>query len=364
VKSGGIFSGLFGFGSSPTVSRPGNGQLENIAKLEGDDDNITAVVMGAAEADGVDVWVLSTSGLAVWRVSDNMAQSSSNSALSGSERLVCKVDALSGVQEKLLELYGLADDGRETAGDMYAEGPEVGLSMAGGLPMQMERRERRILALGAELLDVTLVKTKIRSVDPREPSTETDVEMETVDGVEELMPVILVGYSVPTGYQADSGGISWQSSGASHKKGSKRQERAYATIACRFVGADQLAGSQSNPIQSIGPSLRFEAPSLLPYSDLVNPRTSGAAAVSPGVSIGFGVSKSPGSKEGWFAPRLASFQATVARASSSGEDDSDDEPETPKQAPTRSITLLAATFEGGMVFSTNGTWLMCIMSYL
>jgi hypothetical protein len=359
VKSVGLFSGLFGFGSS---ARPRHAVRESAGKLGGDDDeNISAVAMGAVEADGVDVWVLDSSSLSIWRVSDNLAQSSSNSNVAGVERLICKADAISGIQEKLLELYGLIDDAVGPTGDMYAEGPDVGLSMAGGLPRQMDRREANILALGVELLDLVLVKStrRPRPVDPREPSTtpgsrgEDDMETENAENVEEITPVILVGYTVPAGHSGDGGGISWQSAAASNKKGSKRKERSYATISCRVVGADQLAGSQGVPMQSQGPTLTFETPSLLPYSDLVSPRA--ISTLSPGVSIGFGASRTSDGKEGWFAPRLAALQAIVAKASPLENTDSDEDEETTiQQWQEKSITVLVATFEGGMVFSTNG----------
>ncbi|KIM24888.1 hypothetical protein M408DRAFT_331557 [Serendipita vermifera MAFF 305830] len=355
VKSGGLLSGLFGF-SSPTVSRFGSGS-DTMAKIGGDEgENINAVVMGTGEADGVDVWVLSASSLEVWRVSDNIAQSSSGN-VPGTERLVCKADALSAVQEKLLDMYSPEGD---ATGGISAEGE--GLSIAGDLPMEMEARENRILALGVELLDAVLVKSRSHSVDPREPSTmagsrnESDVEMEAAEDVEELLPVLLVSFTVPpSSRNSDMGGISWQSTAASGKKGHKRQERSYATIACRFVGAEHLAGSQASPIQSLGPSLTFENPQVLPYSDLVNPKTSGRSTASPGVSIGIGVSKTPGAKEGWFAPRLAALQATVSRGTSQEGDDSDDDDQgTEKQWQEKSITVLVAAFEGGMVFATNG----------
>lgn len=370
AKTGGLFSGLFGFGTSPTVSRfnsvANSGVFEGAGRLEDNDANINAVVMGAVEADGVDVWILSSSNLEVWRVSDNLAESSSGSSVPGTERLICKANALTGVQEKLLELYPVNDD---TSGGISAPGTDTGPGMAGGLSMQTEDMESRILALGVELLDVVLIKAKsrVRPVDPREPSitpgsrNESDTEMEPADGMEELTPVFLVSFTVPpSGRSSDTGGISWQSTAASSKKGPKRQERSYATIACRFVGASHLTGSQASPIQS----LRFEKPTLLPYSDLVNSKTSGKSTASPGVSIGLGVSKSPGAKEGWFAPRLAALQATVTKGSSQEGDDTDDEDQaTEKQWHEKSITVLVATFEGGMVFVTNGTLLCGVTAY-
>ena len=367
AKSGGLFSGLFGFASSPTVSRftsvANGGVLEGIAKLGGEEgEHINAIFMGAIEADGVDVWILSSSTLAVWRVSDNLAQPSSAGSVPGTERLICKADAITGVQEKLLDMYALADD---PSGGIYGEGADIGINMAGGLSMQMEARENRILALGVELLDVVLIKSKsrVRPVDPREPSTtpgsrnESDMDAEVAEGKEELRPVLLVSFTEPpSGRSGESGGISWQPSAAPNKRGSKRQERAYATIACNFVGADQLAGSQASPVQSLGPVLTFEKPSLLPYTDRVNPKTSGKSTMSPGVSIGLGVSKSPGAKEGWFAPRLVALQATLPPGSPQEEEDTDDEDQTlTKQWQDKLITVLVATFEGGMVFMTKGT---------
>jgi hypothetical protein len=360
VRSAGLFSGLFGFGSS---ARPKHAVRESVGKLGGDDDeNIRALAMGAVEVDGVDVWVLDGSNLSIWRVSDNLAQSSSNSNVPGVECLIFKADAISGIQEKLLELYGLMDDAVGPTGNMYAEGPDVGLNMAGGLPRQMDRREANILAMGVELLDLVLVNSKRRTrpVDPREPSTtpgsrgEDDMETETAEEVEEVTPVILVGYTVPAGH-GDGGGISWQSAAAPNKKGSRRRERSYATIACRVVGVDQLAGGQASPTQPHGPILTFETPSLLPYSDLVNPRA--ISTVSPGVSIGLGSSRTSYGKEGWFAPRLVALQATAAKTLSLEDADSnyDDDEGTFQQWQEMSITVLVATFEGGMVFSTNST---------
>ena len=351
TKSGGLFSGLFGFGSST--------KQEVASARPGDDESVNSVLMGAVGPDGIDVWVLDSSSLSVWRISDSL--SSSNNNLPGAEKLICKVDAISGIQEKLLGLFNLAGDATESTDHMYAEDLDVGLHMAGGLPRQLERKEALVLALGVELLDLTLVKSTRRtiSVDPREPSTtpgsrEDEMETEMAGEVEELTPVILVSYTVPHGRSGDGGGISWQSAAAPSKKGPKKRERSYATIACRVIGAEQLAGSQPSSVHSVGPTLVFENPSVLPYSDLLAPRN--VSTASAGVSIGFGASKRD-AKDGWFAPRLAALQAVVAKAPPPPEDeegDDDDNDETVQQWQETPVTVLAAIFEGGMVFSANG----------
>lgn len=359
-KPASLFGGLFSFGSStPSLPRFGSGSptVGNIPTLDTEEsDGIIGLTMGAVEPDGVDVWILTSSSLAIWRLSDTLVSSASNNSASGSERLVCKADAISGVQDKLLELYGFGADGDEAAEDMYTEGPEAGVSLAGGLPMQMERRERRLLALGVELLDIALVRSKLSSVDPREPSPpgsrdENDMDTEPESDEEELTPVLLVAYNAPSSRYGDSGGISWRSSGVpTTKKTPKRRERSYATIACQFVGVEGLSGNKSGPINGV-PTLKFSKPSPLPYSDGGKPRGITVTGAGRGVSIGFGVGGAPGAKQGWFGPKLAVLQTTVSQEIRPEGNDIDP---AEIQWKEKAITVLASIFEGGIVISTNG----------
>jgi hypothetical protein len=347
-KPVGLFGGLFSFGTTPSLPRFGSGgaTVGNIPTLDTEEsDGIIAITMGAVKADGVDVWILTSSSLAIWRLSDSLV---SNNSVSGSEQLICKVEAISGVQDKLLELLGLEDEA--------TSGAESGASMAGGLPLQMEHKEDRLLALGVELLDVALVKSKPNPVDPREPSPpgsrdENDMETESGEIEEELTPILLVAYNAPPTRYDDSGGISWRSSGVpTTKKSHKRRERSYATIECQFIGVEDLSGSQNSPLGG-APTLRFSKPNTLPYSDGGKPRGITITGAGRGVSVGFGVGGAPGAKQGWFGPKLAVLQTTVFQEVPSDVEDGDP---VDAQWTEKSVTVLTSIFEGGMVISTNG----------
>jgi hypothetical protein len=361
-RSSGIFSSFFGFGTAPPVPRfgasPTTEAMGNIAALGDERDGVVALSLGAVEPDGVDVWVLSASGVSVWRVSTHLAHASSISSLPATEKLMCKADALIGVQEKLLEFYGLADDGLETTEDMYAEGPAVGINLTGGLPMQMERRERQILALGAELLDIVLVRKKTSLVDPREPSSTPardgdEMETETDEIQEELTPVLLVAFTVPVSRKKDSGGIRWNASSTTSRKTSKRKERSYATIECHFIGVEGLAGNRSTHLKDVEPTLRFGKPSILPYSDAGKPL--GVTGLRRGVGMGVSVGSAPGSDPGWFAPRMTVLQATVTVSPQQNYDENaETQPVSELMWGEKTVTIFATLFEGGMVLSSVG----------
>lgn len=369
-KTTGLLSGLFNFGA-PALPRFGSGSssptIGNIPTLDTEEsDSIVGITMGAVQTEGVDAWILTSSSLAVWRVSDARAPLATSNSILGTERLICKAEALSGIQSKLLEMLGVPDD----ADDAPVAGQEDRGSMAGTSPWQMERREKRLLAMGVELLDIALVKSKPNNVDPREPSTagsRDDDEMDTEAGEdeEELNPVILVAYTPPLSRYGNNGGISWRSRGVPtpHDNGqTKRRERLYATIACQFVGVEGLAGNLSGSISGT-PTLRFDEPVPLPYSDGGHVQKSPVAmGLNRGVGLGFGVGGAPGTKQGCFMPRLKVLQTKILKEiRPEGADEQDADLVNPfwKEIP---VTVLVSIFEGGMVITTNGGFSVAVLT--
>ncbi|CCA67372.1 hypothetical protein PIIN_01203 [Serendipita indica DSM 11827] len=352
-RTSSILSNLFGFGSTPPVplfnaSSSNASKASPAAAIPADSgDGIMSLALGGLEDDGVDVWALSATNLAVWRLTDSLAHASTSSVPTV-ERLICKADMLTAVQDKLLEFYGMEETSEETGADVYSEAPDTDVNLAGSLPMQMERRERRILALGVELLDIILVRMKVNPVDPREPSDDgsrDDEEMQTDDrlGGEELVPVILVSFYAPSSAQGPSS-ISWRGPNTESGSNPRREERSYATMVCRFVGAQGISGTQPDSVKLQEPILRFEKPVVLPYSDVGRPKGMTVSGLGRGVNLGVEVTGAHGSKQGWFAPKMLAFHTGLEREA----DDQDDSHFVTQSKP---MILLAVLFKGGMVFS-------------
>ena len=309
--------------------------------------------LGGLEDNGVDVWALSATNLVVWHLTDNLAHTSTSSVPTV-ERLICKADVLTGVQDKLLEFYGMEDASEETGVDIDSDSADADVNLAGGLPMQMERRERRILALGVELLDIVLVRMKTTPVDPREPSDDgsrDDEEMQTDDrlGGEELVPILLLSFYAPSTGIGDS--ISWRASGAEANSAMKREQRSYATMVCRFVGVQEISGTRPDSIKLQEPVLRFDEPVLLPYSDVGNPKGMTASGLGRGVNLGVEVSGAHGSKQGWFAPKMLAFHTGLVR-------ENDDPNDSHFGMDGKPMIVLAVLFKGGLVFSALGECLL------
>lgn len=397
TRSGSFFSGLFGFGGSSEPSTPrfglsssgnsGNGALVSLSGVGGsgiEGDGVVGIAMGNVEPDGIDVWVLTSSSLAVWRISENTPATGA-SGTTGTERLLGAADVLNGIQEKLLEFYKLNDEADteilQRDGDMYAEGPEIGLSMAGGLPMLQERRERRLLEFGAEVLDIVLVKSSDAIIDPKEPLL-VGMDASNHRSDEELTPVLLVAYYAPPSRSTESENTNVENPAGvallpaqpvsihpPRRKAGKDRERSYMTISCTFVGIEGLAGTRPSPVKLENPVLRYGEPRPLPYSDFSQSRGLSVTGLERGVNVGFGVSGAPGAKAGWFPPKMNVLQAEVAvppkknpqgrepsQTIRQGSSDTEDEEMASRTVGEnrRNVSVIAVAFEDALILSSIG----------
>ncbi|KAG8805801.1 hypothetical protein FRC17_005325, partial [Serendipita sp. 399] len=343
----GLFSNLFGrFG---IASSPSKTEQTLPVAAGTNSDGVVNLVISATASDALDVWFTTSSSISVWRFSDNLTHTSSNSSLPTVEKLLCKVDARTGIEEKLLDIYGLGD---KSAEDMYTEDDASGeVGLAGSLPMQLQLREERALALAVKILDIKLIDSKTGSVDPREPSStpgERDddrMETEASQGLDQFTAILLISYNAPE-TQTNALPVMWQS------ERRKPAEKSYATVTCRIVTPNMPDNSSRRPnAQDFG--LSVDSISPLPYSDAGGPDGAEMSDYYRGVNLPIGSGGTHGAIPGWFFPKMTIVQTTVNRPiARSGEN----EPPSP-QFEDGTLTLLVIAFHGGVVFSDlDGTF--------
>ncbi|KAG8825218.1 hypothetical protein FRC19_011894 [Serendipita sp. 401] len=337
-RHSGLFSNLFGvasrFGiaSNASMSEPvAPTAIGNEAGI------VVSLAISATEPDALDVWFTTSSSLSVWRVSDNLTHASSSNSLPTTEKLLCSVDARTGIEEKLLDMHGL---GERNEDEMYTGDAA---RLAGSLPMEMQQREERALALAVKILDIKLINTKTSPVDPREPSStpgerdDNQMETESNQGLDQLTALLLICYNAPVA-QTNDLPVLWKS------EKQKPAEKSYATVACRIISTN-ASENPSRRINSQDFSLSIDGITPLPYSDSGGPDGTEMSDLNRGVNLAVG--SGGWTFPGWFFPKMAVVQTTAARPSQGSAENDLVSP----QFEGGVLTLLITAFHGGVVFS-------------